>query len=127
MSSTSSISHREIDVKPGFSVAFFAMTFFSALADASTTSRTGLIEEVQLDSHIRVGYEDAVWIKMSGAWPGANCGADWVWFNGKEDSHLLATVLEGRATGTSLRVYVDDALPKLGAACHVMTLMLMVQ
>jgi hypothetical protein len=93
---------REIDVKSGPLVVFLAMTLFSPLADAAATSRTGLVEEVQLDSHIRVGYEDSVWIKMGGAWSGANCGADWVWFNSRDDAHLLATVLEARATGTQL-------------------------
>jgi hypothetical protein len=104
-----------------------ALALVTPLADAATGFRTALVEEVQLDSHIRVGYQDAVWIKFSGSWAaaGTTCGADWVWFDGKEDPHFLATVLTARTTGTQLRIYVDDSLPKLGAACHIMTMMLM--
>jgi len=68
-----------------------------------------------MDSHLRTGYQDAIWVYLPGSWSGVNCGADWAWFNAKEDAHLLAKAL--------LRVYVDDSLPKIGVACHVMTVM----
>jgi hypothetical protein len=96
--------------------------FFASSANAAITMRIGIIEDVQLNSHIRVGYEDVVSIKLTGAWPGVNCAADVVWFNAKEDPQFVATVLQARATGGELKVYVDDSLPKLGTICHVMTL-----
>lgn len=101
---------------------FTAAVCLSPLSEAATAWRIGPIAQVQMDSHIRSGYEDVVWIYLPGAWAGVNCGADWTWFNAKEDAHFLAQVLAARATNSQLRVYVDDSLPKVGVACHVMTL-----
>jgi hypothetical protein len=61
---------------------------------------------------------------MTGSWPGVNCGADWAWFNAKEDAHLLASALAARAQGNQIRLYVD-AMQKFGTACHVMTIMIL--
>jgi hypothetical protein len=99
-----------------------AMVCASPFAGGATAWRVGTIPELQLDSHIRAGYEDLVWVYLPGSWSGVNCGPDWAWFNAKEDPHLLAAVLTARSTNSPLRVYVDDSLPKMGAACHVMTL-----
>ena len=104
-------------------LAITATLCVSSLAQAATAWRIGPIAQVQMDSHIRTGYQDAVWVYLPGSWAGVNCGADWAWFNAKEDTHLLAQVLLARATNAPLRVYVDDSLPKLGVACHVMTVM----
>ena len=105
-----------------FGFAFSALTLFTPLANAAITLRIGAIEDVQLNSHVRPGYEDIVSIKLPGSWPGANCAPDVAWFNAKEDPHFLAAVLTARTTGGELKVYVDDSLPKLGTICHVMTL-----
>jgi len=104
---------------------FVAALCMATVSEAATAFRIGTVTQVQLDSHIRSGYQDVVWLSLSpfGAFTGANCGADWVWFNAKEDAHLLAQVLSARATNSQLRVYVDDSLPKIGPACHVMTIL----
>src|SRR5687767_10447473 len=83
---------------------------FSPVTYAANAWRVGPITQVQMDSHVRPGYQDVVWIFMAGSWSGVNCGADWAWFNAKEDAHLLAQVLTARATNSQLRVYVDDSL-----------------
>jgi hypothetical protein len=77
------------------------------------------LEEVQLDSHTRVGYEDLVWVKLNGSWPNVSCGQDWAYFNGKDNPHFVATVLAARATGATMKIYVDDALPKVAGSCQV--------
>jgi hypothetical protein len=104
-------------------LAFVAALSASSYSNAATAWRIGTIAQVQMDSHLRTGYQDAVWVYLPGSWSGVSCGADWAWFNAKEDAHLLAQVLLARSTNAPLRVYVDDSLPKLGVACHVMTVM----
>ena len=91
-------------------------------ANAAGYSKTGVIGGIQADSHSRVGYQDAFWVQLAGAWPGT-CGADWVWFNAKENPHLVATVITARAMGASVSIYVDDSLLKInGAACQVLAI-----
>jgi hypothetical protein len=108
---------------PTLIVAIALATGMSVVSNAATAWRIGSIAQVQMDSHLRTGYQDAVWIFLPGSWTGVNCGSDWAWFNAKEDAHLLAQVLMARSSNALLRVYVDDSLPKLGVACHVMTVM----
>ena len=69
----------------------------SALAAGG--ARTQLVDEIQLESHNRIGYEDVVWIRLNGSWSGLACGADWGWFNAKENPQFLATALTAQATG----------------------------
>jgi hypothetical protein len=91
-------------------------------ASATMSFRLAPIDEIQLDSHIRLGYEDAVWVRMNGSWPGVSCGADWGWFNAKDNPQYVATVLTARVTGAPVKIYVDDAKAKLNGSCQIMVI-----
>jgi hypothetical protein len=98
---------------------FGVLACLCATANATTVAKTGVISGLQGDSHTRPGFQDVYWVQLAGAW-GGTCGADWVYFNAKDNPHLVATVITARAMGSSVTIYVDDALPKVnGAACQV--------
>jgi hypothetical protein len=103
-------------------VLFAALALQCSVVGAAGYSKTGTIASIQGDSHTRPGYEDVYWIYLPGPWPGT-CGADWAWFNAKENSHLVATVLTARALGLPVSIYVDDSLLKInGVACQILAI-----
>jgi hypothetical protein len=85
---------------------------------------TAPVDELQFDSHTRLGYEDVVWVAMPGSWPGVSCAGHWAWFNGKDNPQFVATLLSARATGMPVKVYVDDALLKKDGFCQVFVIMM---
>ena len=80
---------------------------------------TAPIDELQFDSHTRIGYGDVVWVGLPGSWPGVSCGGHWAWFNAKDNSQFVATLLSARATGMPVKIHVDDALLKKDGFCQV--------
>jgi hypothetical protein len=91
---------------------------------ATPTHRTGLVEAVQMDNHSVTGREDIVWIKLTGAWSGTACPADWGYFNAKENPQLVATALVARSTQAPLDIYVDDSYAKVSGFCLITNLVL---
>lgn len=92
---------------------------WSSASNATFLFKEGLIDAVQVDSHERVGTEDVVWIKLAGNWGAVNCSADWGWFNAKSSPQLLAVAITSRTTGVPVKVYVDDAMPKVQGFCQI--------
>lgn len=88
-------------------------------SQATLIYKSAVIDEIQVESHERVGREDVIWIKLSGSWGEVNCLNDWGWFNSKTSPQLLAVALTARSTGTPVRAYVDDGMPKLAGYCQV--------
>jgi hypothetical protein len=89
---------------------------------AAQAGHNGPVEIIQVDTSAYVGREHVVWIRLTGAWSGTSCPADWAWFNAEDDPETMATVLMSRATSAALSVYVDDTLPKISGYCRVLTL-----
>jgi hypothetical protein len=115
--------------KPYLYLTSVALTFYFACtpdpAIAAGIARTQLVDEIQLESNSRTGYEDVVWIRLSGSWPGGvACVGDWGWFNAKDNPQFLATALTAQATGRPLKVHVDDAYPKKDGICEIINLSL---
>ena len=89
--------------------------------------REATVELVQMESSTRAGYESIVWIRQTGvgAWSGSpSCSTEWAYFNSKQNPHFTATALASRLSEKPLRVYVDDALPKLDGMCQIINLQL---
>lgn len=108
-----------------FAALFLCGVLSCSAAFGATGFLTAPVEQLQFDSHTRVGYEDVVWVGLNGSWPGVSCGTFWAWFNGKDNPQFVATLLAARATGVSVKVYVDDTLPKInGVACQIFTIMM---
>jgi hypothetical protein len=104
-------------------VASAALITLAALSppasQATLIFKTGVIDELQIESHERVGREDVIWLRLNGSWGAVNCLTDWGWFNSKTSPQLLAAALTARATGATVKVYVDDGMPKVDGYCQI--------
>ena len=107
--------------------ALALLALHAPLSFAAWGIRVATVELVQMESSTRVGYESIVWIRQTGvgAWSGSpSCSTEWAYFNAKQNPHFTATVLTSRLSEKPLRVYVDDALPKLDGMCQIFNLQL---
>ena len=105
---------------PAVLIALCAPAAFGAIG-----ARTATVEQIQMESATRSGFESIVWIRQTGdsSWSGApSCSVGWAYFNAKLNPHFMATVLSARMTDKPLRVYVDDALPRFGEICQIFNL-----
>lgn len=89
---------------------------------SARTYRVVALEEVQLESHLRVNYADVVYLTATGSWDGTACLSNYAWFNAKENSQFLAMALTARATGASVKIWVDDTLAKLDGYCQILNM-----
>lgn len=88
-------------------------------AQAATGYRLATIDEVQSSSS-SVANGRIVYVAQSSGWIGSvNCPTQWAYFSAEADPHFLATVIAAELAGRSIRVYVDDSLPKIGGYCQI--------
>jgi len=114
------MSHARAANGPALIWLFSAVAWtLPGVSQATLIYKTGLIDEIQIESHERVGREDIVWLKLTGSWGEVDCPADWGWFNSKTSPQLLAAALTTRVSAMQARVYVDDGMPKLSGYCQI--------
>ncbi|GFE82240.1 hypothetical protein GCM10011487_42400 [Steroidobacter agaridevorans] len=107
----------------GLKTTILGLAMFAAVSPVSSNAtflfKEGLIEALQVDSHERAGTPDVAWIRLGGSWGDVNCSDDWGWFNAKSSPQLLALAITSRTTGTPVKVYVDDSMPKAQGFCQI--------
>lgn len=89
---------------------------------AAMSSRTGFVDEVQMESSNRSGYEDIVYIRIVGAAWTASCAEPWAYFRGSSNPQFLATALTARAKNMALTISVDDTYPTVSGICQIINM-----
>lgn len=106
-------------------ITFAGLAIQASSLLAATAYRTTPVDEIQGESATRVGYENIVYIQQTGAWLGTQgCSTSHSYFNAKDNPHFVAIILSARVSERPLKVYVDDALPKLSGFCQVINISL---
>jgi hypothetical protein len=103
----------------GAAALALSLGFTAQTAIAASAVNAGVIVRVQVDSYALPGRKDLVWLRVAGTWAGATCGADWAYFNAKDNPHFLDLVLAARTANKPIEVYVNDTLPKIDDFCQI--------
>ena len=96
----------------------------TSAVSAATSSRTGVIEEVQFEASNRAGYESLAYIRILGTWSGVTCNQTWAYFNSLDSPQLMAAALTARRSGQAIVLLVDDTYPKVDGICQIVNIRL---
>lgn len=93
-------------------------------SEAALAYRTAVVDGVEAKSATRLGYEDIMYVYQTGVWTGSSiCNPVVAYIKAQENPYLSGMILSARTHSLSLRVYVDDSLPKIsGNICQVINL-----
>lgn len=94
------------------------------LAPAATGMRTAVVDGIEAESDNSTGTESIMYVQQSGSWSNSvSCQTGYAYFDSKANPHFVAMLLTARAQGLPLRVFVDDARPRMGGTiCQVINL-----
>lgn len=96
--------------------------FISHGAFAQVGYRSAIVENIQAESASRVGYENIIYIKQTGAWSASNCPTTWAYFNSKTNPHFTSIFLAARVSNMPLVVNVDDTYQKIDGFCEIINI-----
>lgn len=100
------------------------LTLQSSSIFAATAYKSALLEALEVEIAGYAGVDNLMYLEQAGPWNGsASCAAGAAYFDAKANPHFAATALAARASDRTLRVFVDDTLPKINGYCRVINLL----
>lgn len=111
-------------MKTAKTIFVFLLFLSSPVLHAATGDRAGILDYFQMESSVRPGYENVLWIRQPGSWSSSvNCAGTYAYIHAAQDKNLVAIALTARIMDRPVRMLVDDALAKIdGTFCRVISI-----